>query len=556
MKCVITGNKSVLHGPFPITFITVISTLNGKKNWKNSSQIEFESIPSNLKKLKSSGHDIEFIDEGHVLVDLEEFENLPSQVAQVSAVKTDYRPKLTLRDYQQKAVNLSADRKSYAYLMEMGLGKTAVCITNIGMLTLANKLTGVLVLAPKGVHAQWIEEQFPEHFDERIRWKPLLWRGLVLDVKRGSEQLAVLSMNIDAIRTKKGYETACEFLRAHRETSMVVIDESHNIKSGTAQRTKFAWNLGNMATYRRIMTGTPIAKNVADMWAQFKFLDDRILGHKYFVSFRNHYCVMGGFEGRQIIGQKNVEELYRAIAPHSYRLTKSEALDLPEKIYIRRRYEMSETCAQHYRALKNSFITQLDSGEVVDVNNAVTCLMRLQQVLSGFLPTPDSETEFETFANDRVEQMLEIIDQTEGQAVIWARFTQDILRIEKVLNETYGKGSAVTYYGGNVKDREESVERFLNKQARFFVSNPSAGGTGLNLQKSGCQTVIYFSNSFNYITRAQSEDRTHRLGMTGAVTYFDIVADKSVDAHILKNLRGKRSVSDLTLDEIRASIVA
>ena len=319
-------------------------------------------------------------------------------------------------------------------------------------------------------------------------------------------------MNIDAIRTKKGFDTAMAFLKEHAGKNMMVIDESHNIKSGTAERTKAAWKLGDVSTYKRILTGTPISKNASDMWSQFKFLDDRIFGHKYFISFRNHFCIMGGFEGKQIVGQKNVEELYRTIAPHSFRLTKGEALDLPEKIYIRRRYEMSETCAQHYQSLKNSFLTLLDSGDVVDVNNAITCLLRLQQVLSGFLPGEDgSVTEF---ANDRILQLMEIINQTEGQAVIWARFTHDILRIEKLLNKTFGDGSAVCYYGDNVKDRGASVDRFLNKEARFFVSNPSAGGTGLNLQRSGCQTVIYYSNNFNFITRAQSEDRTHRIGMS------------------------------------------
>lgn len=554
MKCVITGKTAILQGPFPIEFIGVIASLSGKKKWMNSTEIEFESIPHNINKLRGTSYKIEFQDDTGLLADMAEFENMPTQIAQVDAAQTDYRPKLPLRDYQQKAVNLSAERKSYAYLMEMGLGKSAVCITNIGMLALANKLTGVLILAPKGVHRQWLDEQFPEHFDSRIRYMSLIWNGTVLDVKRKDDRLVVLSMNIDAIRTKKGFETAVNFLRANSGSSMMVIDESHNIKSGTAQRTKSAWKLGELATYRRILTGTPISRNVADMWAQFKFLDERILGHRYFISFRNHFCLMGGFEGRQIIGQKNIEELYQLIAPHSYRLTKKEALDLPEKIYIKRRYEMSEICAAHYQSLKNSFITQLDNGEIVDANNAITCLLRLQQVLCGFLPNEEGEAVTE-FSNDRIQQMLEIIEQTEGQAVIWCRFTHDILRITKLLNENYGKGSAVCYYGGNVKERDESVEKFLNMGARFFVSNPSAGGTGLNLQKSGCQTVIYYSNNFNYITRAQSEDRTHRIGMKGAVTYFDIVADKSIDGHILRNLRAKKSISELTLDEIRASLV-
>ena len=122
------------------------------------------------------------------------------------------------------------------------------------------------------------------------------------------------------------------------------------------------------------------------------------------------------------------------------------------------------------------------------------------------------------------------------------------------LNNEFGSNQAVCYHGGNVSTRHTSVELFLARIAKFFVSNPAAGGTGLNLQSSGCQTVIFYNNDFNFITRAQAEDRTHRIGMRGAVTYFDLVADKSVDRHVLNNLRSKKSVSSLTLDEIRASI--
>ena len=552
MRCVINGSSGLLYGPFPMTFIGTISVLNGKKTWKNANTIQFETIQSNIKKLQNCGHEIEFVDESGLLAEYAEFENMPSQMAEVEAIKTDYRPKLKLRDYQDKAVNLSADRKSYAYFLEMGLGKTAICITNIGMLTLANKLTGALILSPRGVHRQWIEEQLPEHFDERIKYKSILWTGTVPNIKRGNEQLSILSMNIDAIRTKNGFKVASDFLKEHDGKSMMVIDESHNIKTGTAQRTKAAWALGQIATYRRIMTGTPISKNVSDLWSQFKFLDDRILGHKYFTSFRNHFCIMGGFEGRQIVGQKNIEELYRGIAPHSFRMTKAEALDLPEKIYIKRRYEMSEICAHHYNGLKKNFLTMLNNGDIVDVPNAVSCLVRLQQVLSGYLPTEDES--FEVFSNDRLDQLLEILNQTDGQAVIWARFTNDIQRIMERLNNEFGSNQAVCYHGGNVSTRHTSVELFLASKAKFFVSNPAAGSTGLNLQKSGCQTVIFYNNDFNFITRAQAEDRTHRIGMRGAVTYFDLVADKSVDRHVLNNLRSKKSVSSLTLDEIRASI--
>lgn len=551
MRCVIQGSTGILEGPFNMAFIPTISLLNGKKTWKSKNVVQFEALPNNLKRLQNCGQEIEFVDDSGVLDELAEFENLPTQIAQVKAVKTDYRPKLKLRDYQDKAVNLSADRKSYAYFLEVGLGKSAIVITNIGMLTLANKLTGVLIISPKGVHRQTVEEQIVEHLDEKINYQAHIWTGTVPKFKKGA-QLYILSMNTDAIRTKNGFKVAHDFLTEHNGKSMMVIDESHHIKSGTAQRTKAAWKLGEMATYRRILSGTPISKNVADLWSQLKFLDERILGHKYFTSFRNHFLILGGFEGKQIVGQKNTEELYQLLAPHSFRLTKIEALDLPEKIYTKHVYEMNEVCSMHYQNLKKTFMTMLDSGAIVDVPNAISALVRLQQVVSGCLPGEDDN--LEVFSNDRIAQMLEIIEQIDGQVIIFSRFTNDITRIIEALNNEYGSNQAVRYDGTNVRDRDSSIKRFLNREAKFFVANQAAASTGLNLQTSGCQSMIFYANSFDYIAREQAEGRIHRLGTKGAVTYIDLIASKSIDGHILKNLRNKKNVSDLTLDAIRKSI--
>jgi len=551
MKCVITGNSGVLCGPFEVSFVGVIASLNGKKKWLSSATLQFEAITSNIKKLQNCGRDIEFVDESGVLADIEEFENMPTQIAQVDAVKTDYRPKLPLRDYQTKAVNLSVERKAYGYFCEMGTGKSAILITVIGMLNMANKVRGVLILSPKGVHRQTVEEQFPTHMDGRIRYDAVVWNGTVPKFKSNAD-LYILSMNVDAIKTKKGYEVAVNFLKDHQGFNMMALDESHLFKTPSAQRTKLAWELGKLATYRRIMTGTPVTKNVADLFSQFKFLDDRILGHKYFISFRNRYCVMGGFESRQIVGHKNIEELYELISRHSFRLTKEEALDLPPKIYIKRKYEPSEVVMQHYNSLKKTFITELSDGSIVNVNNAISCLLRLQQILSGYLPTESED--YEVFSNDRIEQMMEIVNQREGQAVIWARFTKDVTRIAEVLNREYGEESAVMYYGGNVKDRDGSLRAFLAKEARFLVANPAAGATGLNIQSSGCETVIYYNNSFDFVHRYQSEARTHRMGTSVSVFYFDLVAQKTIDSHVLKNLQNKKSVSDLTLDDIRLAL--
>lgn len=552
IKCIVNHTAGTLVGPFPISFLKTISSLSGRKSWKGSSRVAFEATAFNLRRVKESDEQIEFEDQTGSLAEIEELQNLSSQHAIIDDESLNFTPGVPLRDYQKKALALSSERNAYGYFLEMGLGKTAIAIANIGFLVKKKKLTGVLVLSPKGVHRQWIEEQIPEHMDKSIRCKSTLWSGKRIELKRSNADVEIFSMNIDGIRTIPGRHHAEEFLKMHAGSSMMIIDESHLIKTASAQRTKAAWALGRLADYRRIMTGTPLAKNVADLWAQFKFLDERILGHRYFISFRNQYCIMGGFEQKQIVGQKNTEELYALIAPHSFRLTKDEALDLPPKIYIKRVYAMNEASRKHYESLKKTFMTQLSDGSVLDVPNAVSCLVRLQQICSGYLPTENED--FEIFSDDRIQQLMEIVEQTNGPMVIWSRFTQDIIRITEKLNKS-GYGRAVAYYGGNVSTRNEGLKAFMDGEARFFVSNPAAGGTGLNLQGSGCQTVVFVNNDFNYITRAQAEDRTHRLGTRGAVTYFDLIAEKTLDKSVLRNLESKKSVSSFTLDQIRQALL-
>jgi SNF2 family DNA or RNA helicase len=448
----------------------------------------------------------------------------------------------------------------------MGLGKSAIAIHNAGMLYEEGKVTGVLVLSPKGVHRQWVAEQIPEHLDPNIKVNAICWSGLKSKAAlqafqpenlRCNGNLTFLSLNIDAIRTADGFLTAVKFLRLHEGRSMMIVDESHLIKNGSTERTKRAMKLGLLATYRRISTGTPIAKNIVDAFSQFAFLDPRILGQKYVTAFRARYCVMGGWEGKQIVGQKNTEEFYSLIAPHAFRLTKAEALDLPPKIYVKREYEPGDTTRAHYENLRKTYMTSFESGEIVDVANAAVAMLRLQQVLCGYLPITDEDgrhTHNEEISSERIEAMMEIVDQTEGQTVIWSRFIEDGERIVAALSKAFGPG-AVAHYTGGDRTKEDAKERFMNGTSRFFVANPAAGGTGLNLQGK-CQVVIYYSNSFDALHRWQSEDRTHRMGMAGAVTYFDLVATKSVDKHILKNLSIKKSISDLTLDEIRQAVSA
>jgi SNF2 family DNA or RNA helicase len=360
-------------------------------------------------------------------------------------------------------------------------------------------------------------------------------------------------MNIDAIRTPRGFSAALEFITLYKSKGvMMIVDESHLIKTWNTDRTKASWKLGKLCKYRRILTGTPISKNIIDAWSQYMFLDERILGHKYVTSFRNRYCIMGGWENKQIVGQKNTDEFTRLIQPHSFRCTKEEALDLPPKTYIIRQYEMGDKTRAHYNMLRNTFMTQLDDGEIVDVPNAAVAALRLQQIVCGYLPKEDGSVE--VISDERIDVMLEIVAQLQGQVVVWARFTEDIDRIVAALSKVYGKASVRAFYGATKeKERHQIRQDFRERKLRFIAGNPQAGGTGNNFQGHDV-SAIYYSNSFKAIDRWQSEDRIHRMGTTGTVNTFDIVAAKSVDRGIIGNLKMKKSISDLTFDEMRQLI--
>lgn len=546
-----SGDRCTLFGPFPFPFVKVVNTLAGRKFWDGLNSVKIEGTPANIRLLQNCGQPIEFVDRTGQMDEQETLQAMPTQHALPEEHGFDYEPELPLYDHQDRCVKLSWFREFYALLFEVGLGKTVIIITTAGLLYLAGKLTGVLILAPKGVHRQWINEEIPKHLDKRIKWWGVLWKQKPIKDFHTRERkgLTFFAMNNDSIRTKHGLESAKNFMMAHKGKVMLVADEAHDFKTQSSSRTVALFELGEMATYRRIATGTPQAKNIIDMWAQFNFLSPKILGHKYLTSFRARYGVMAR-DGRTVVSQKNTEEFYSLIAPHAFRLTKKEALDLPPQIYITREYEMAEETRRHYDEMKATLLTQMSDGTIVDGINAAVAMLRLHQIVCGHLPGAEKGA-MHRFGGERISAMMDIVRQVEGPIVIWARFIED----RKVITEALRKEQeSFVVYEGNDNERETAKNDWLAEKARVFISHPKSGGVGLNLQGK-CQSVIFFSNSFNALDRWQADGRTHRIGTLGPVTYFDLVAHRSVDKAILRNLQAKKDLASLTLDEIRQTIL-
>jgi SNF2 family DNA or RNA helicase len=237
-------------------------------------------------------------------------------------------------------------------------------------------------------------------------------------------------------------------------------------------------------------------------------------------------------------GYQNTDELVRSIDSHSFRVLKKDCLDLPDKIYQRHYVDMSEKQRKLYTTMKKSFIAEL-GGETIEAPEAITRLLRMQQILCGWFPTEDGIEAIDD-KNPRIEALKDILSGINSKTIIWARFRADIKVIEKLLGD-----QAVSYHGDvSPGARVYAIERFQNDpKIRYFVGTPQAGGTGITL--TAAEYAIYYSNSFDLEQRLQSEDRCHRIGTKTNVTYIDIECQKSIDSKIIKALRDKKSIADM-----------
>ncbi len=464
----------------------------------------------------------------------------------------NYKFKTKPYKHQLTALKKSCDEKEYGYFMEMGTGKSKVLVDNMAMLYDKGKINGALIIAPKGVYRNWLEQEIPIHLASHIKPKMVLWTALTSKTKEKEYQtlfetgfdLHVLIMNVEAFSTKKGSEFAYKFLRSHK--TLMAVDESTTIKNPSAKRTKTLITLGRHATYRRILTGSPVTKSPLDLYSQCAFLDEELLGHASYYSFRNRYAHMidRNFGGRrvQIVGSyKRLDELEEILKEFSYRVQKKDCLDLPKKIFINRTVELTAEQDKAYQTMKSAALASLE-GKLATAPHTLTQLMRLHQITCGHLKSDDGK--ITNFKHNRIEELMDVMDEMEGKVIIWANYIHDIEEIVKTVKKKYGDDSIVQYYGAvSSDDRQKAIKLFQDPKSpvKYFVGNTQTGGYGITL--TAASNVVYYSNSYDLEKRLQSEDRAHRIGQHKPVTYVDLIAPKTVDEKIIKALRGKINIA-------------
>tara|TARA_R100000935_G_C2828207_1_gene163482 strand:- start:408 stop:2105 length:1698 start_codon:yes stop_codon:yes gene_type:complete len=524
-----------------------LSTLPGFKRWVGRDLL-FDPTGANIERLHKYFPEAEW--DNSALPDLDRYifnlqqmeENIKMKKSELPS-NDDYDFKTKPFEHQRKAFYMSRDKEAFALLMEQGTGKTKVIIDSAAYLYGKGKITALVVIAPNGVHRNWLKEidiHMPDWCtNQSFYYTSGMTKKRIEEYDKvfaSENNLKIFTFNVEAFTSPKAIYYMQKILVSNKV--MLVVDESSRIKRPGAKRTKIITKFGKQADYKRIMTGTPVTKGPEDVYSQFKFLDPQTLGYDSFYSFRARYCVMGGFENKQIISYQNIDELTRNIEGHSFRVLKKDCLDLPDKIYQRHYVEMTAKQKKLYQNMKKSFVAELE-GNMIEAPEAITRLLRLQQILCGWFPSEGGVTQIDE-QNPRIEAMKEILSDIDSKVIIWARFKADLRAIERALGDL-----AVSYHGDVSSDaREVAVDRFQNDpKIQYFIGQPQSGGIGLTL--TAADYVIYYSNSFDLEQRMQSEDRCHRIGTKNNVTYIDIETRKTVDSKIIQALREKKSLADI-----------
>jgi len=469
----------------------------------------------------------------------------------------NYKFKTKPYAHQLKALEMSWNKEVFAYFMEMGTGKSKVLIDNISMLYDKGKIDGALIIAPKGVVKTWHEQEIPIHMAKHVENVSILWQALIHKTQqeklnslfKSEVKLHILIMNVEAFSTKKGVEFARRFLNSHNV--MMAVDESTTIKNPSAKRTKSILSLSDLAKYKRILTGSPVTKSPLDLYKQCDFLEPELLGHTSNYTFRTRYAVMktANFGGRSVqivVGYRNLDELAEKLKVFSYRGLKDDCLDLPPKTFMKRIIKLTPAQEKVYKQMKHLALAEME-GKSMTTATVLTQLMRLHQITCGHFTADDGT--IKDINNNRLDELLNVLDEVEGKAVIWAHYQHDVERIIERIRKEYGFESAVDYYGLTPSsERQQNIEKFQNDdKCRFFVGTTQTGGYGITL--TAASTMIYYSNGYDLEKRQQSEARIDRIGQKFPMTYIDIMAEDTVDERIVKALRKKVNIATQIMGE-------
>lgn len=472
----------------------------------------------------------------------------------------DFITKTTPFPFQLEALRLGCFKEYFAYFMDMGTGKSKVTIDTAATLFHHNHINFMLLTCPKFVSNSWINEQLPEHMGvdyAAIRYVPSKGRSKTYikelkDFKNTKNALKIVVCNYEAFLNRDNVNEFYNMLRVYR--ALWVVDESSRIKNYDAVSSNTIIKLAPHARYRRILTGTPITKDLCDLWAQYKFLHPQIIDCDTFVKFKNKFTIQepipnnwlkGRLKGnksvvvQRVVGFKNTKTLLDLINPHTFRIKLDG--NIPEPIFLRKEVELTPEQSRAYNDVKEKvqieILDELRGGDVstIDISSTMGKISKLQQILCGFIY--DEEHKPIRIKNNRAKICADIICESSSPVIIfyWFREARELI-VEELTKRKISYTEDPDLF--NSKPDEYSV----------FLGQMASKSMGLNLQRA--KITIYYNNTVFAEYRWQSERRNYRLGQDSTVVYIDLITPGTVEEGIIDNIASK-TIRARLIDQIQ-----
>lgn len=437
----------------------------------------------------------------------------------------------------------------------MGCGKTLTAIAVIGAGYRLGRVRRVLIAAPASVCAVWPKEfqeyaGFPCMVRVLLGDKPRRLKALDELTRSPAQDLKAAVINYEAVWRDGILDALLDY-----NADLIIADESQRIKSPKAAQSKAMHLLGDNAPYKLILSGTPVQNAAVDIFSQYRFLNPSVFGDNFY-AFRNRYCIMGGFDNKKIVAYRDLDGLIKKEHSVALRVTKAEALDLPERTFENRTVTLNRKERTIYDRLRRDSFAELDGGGTITAPTVLTKLLRLQQFTGGFLTEDDAEAP-KLVSRGKLDALADILQDCvlDGgkKLVIFARFLPKIHEIEALCKKILSKAKmkTVAIYGEIRKERRgEIVRQFQEDPATaVIVGQIDTAGTGITL--TAADTCVYYSVTYNYATYEQSLSRIHRIGQRHPCTYIHLVAEGTIDETILTALAKKEDLAKTVVDTWR-----
>lgn len=544
---VITARRKIVtvNGHLPPTFYSFIGRLPGYKKYTSTGAV-FAANRTHMDLFKEAFPDLKIVDQDGTL------EALYKPVPPIVEHERKTSSKIPLFNHQRHALNVGLSREQYAFFYSMGTGKTAIMLNLAAELFARGDIERAIIITTKRVVPQLVADQAPMHFPQGVNYRIAAFPSTAATklFKYPDYNLLIAVAGYGALQSKNQTQELINFAKGKK--TALFLDESQNIKGWSTKRVENVWKIRPYTNHRYLFSGEPAPLGPIDLFSQFQFLDENILGHSSLTSFKNAYCVMGGFEGREIVSYRNLDDLTKSIAPHSQYLKISDVIDMPEQVYHTVRVEPTKEQRELYGRMKEDFVITVEQaskesdGAIATklAKNAASKFISLQQISNGFFytdaPEGQQRGQLVTLSDDKAEYIAQELIEQGGKTVVFCRFHGDLEALERVF---YKEGIKAVEFSGRKDDAHNERARlaFVNDPTvQVFFATQASGGTGLNLQVAN--RTIYYSNSFSYGDRIQSESRTWRAGQHKRCVYYDIVSFP-IDRLILENLRKKQDLS-------------